>query len=157
MRPSEDEDKVRRAVLNLFPDLRLRREGDRLVGEGGSLSRFGDLVRRHRIRDAVRGRLLHGRRGPDLSVFRLNKQAAFVERVSFSEREAPLGDIRIAVRDDDIDRVIDRVAPDTRPPAPRLADGKGGADRSCGARQRPHTRQRLDPRDLLGRDPLEEE
>lgn len=157
VRQSEDEQKVRRAMLNLFPDLHLRREGDRLVGEGASLARFADLVRRHRIRDAARGQLLHGRRGREGTDFWLNKQAAFMERVSFAERKGPLGDIRISLRDEDIDRVIDRVAPDTRPPAARLSDEKGKADRSFGARQVPHTRQRLDPQDLLGRDPLEEE
>ena len=157
VRPSEDEEKVRRAVLNLFPDMLLRREGDRLVGTGGSLARLGDLLRRYRIRDAARGRLIHGKRGDNCTVFRLNKQAAFMERVSFSDREAPLGDIRVRLEDDDLDRVIDQIAPDTRPRSMRLADERREMAKAVSRKPKVHTRVKLDPKELLGKVALEEE
>ncbi len=157
VRPSEDGEKVKRAMLNLFPDLVLRLEGDRLVGESGSVAKFGDLLRRFRIRDAARGRLIHGKRDDRCTVFRLSKQAAFMERVSFSDREAPLGDIRVRLEDDRLDQVIDMVAPDTRPRSMRLADERKALARSEAGRQKPHTRQKLDPHEDWGKDPLEED
>lgn len=157
VRPSEDEQKVRRALLNIFPDLLLRREGDRLVGEGSSMARFGDLIMRYRIRDAARGQLIHGKRGDDRTVFRLNKQAAFMDRVSFSEREAPLGDIRVRLEDDDIDRVIELLAPDTRPRSMRLAQERREPAKARSAAPKLHIRERLDPDELVGKDPLEED
>jgi uncharacterized protein len=157
VRPSEDEEKVRRAMRNLFPDLVLRLEGDRLVGAGSSMARFGDLLRRHRIRDAARGQLIHGKRGENCTMFRLNKQAAFMERVSFSDREAPLGDIRVRLEDESIDSVIDNLAPDTRPRAMRLADERRELEKALARKPKPHTREKLDPKELQGKDPLEEE
>ena len=157
MRPSEDEQKVKRAMLNLFPDLLLRREGARLVGTSGSVAKFGDLLRRQRIRDAARGRLLHGKRGESATVFFLNKQAAFMERVSFSDREAPLGDIKVRLEDDRLERVIDMIAPDTRPRSMRLADERRELERSMARKPKLHTREKLDPRKLEEKDPLEEE
>jgi predicted RNA binding protein with dsRBD fold (UPF0201 family) len=157
VRPSEDEEKVQRAVKNIFPDMLLRREGDRLVGSSGSMARFGDLVHRYRIRDAARGQLIHGKRGDQCTVFRLNKQAAFMDRVSFSDREAPLGDIRVRLEDDNIDGVIDHLAPDTRPRSMRLADERRELEKSMARKPKVHTRTKLDPEELLGKDPLEDE
>ena len=156
VRPSEDEEKVRRAMLNLFPDLRLRRENDMLIGEGSSMARFSELLWRYRIRDAARGVLVHGKRGDDRTVFRLNKQAAFMDRISFSNREAPLGDIRVRLEDGSLDRVIDLLAPDTRPPHLRMADKEEGAKKTI-HKPKIHIRQKLDPKELLAKDPLEEE
>jgi predicted RNA binding protein with dsRBD fold (UPF0201 family) len=157
VRPSEDEEKVSRAMKNIFPDLVLRREGDRLIGEGSSMARFGDLIRRYRIRDAARGQLLHGKRGDDCTVFWLNKQAAYMDRVSFSERQAPLGDIRVRLEDENIDRVIDNLAPDTRPRGMRLAQERRELEKAKLRKPKLHVRERLDPKKLLEKDPLEEE
>jgi hypothetical protein len=155
VRPSEDEQKVRRAILNLFPNVELRSRDGTLAGEGCSLNKFGELLRRYRIRDAARGQLLHGRRGDNCTMFRLSKQAAFVEKVNFSGRESPLGDITVRIEDEHLDGLIDQLAPDTRPPHLRLAekDGKGGPG---GRRIRRHTREKLELKDVRGEDILDE-
>ncbi len=114
VRPSEDEGRVRTALLNIFPDLRVAREGERLVGKGESLSRFGELIRRQRIRDAARRVLLRGMTGEGATLFRLNKQAAFVGKVSFSEGESPLGDVTVRIEPHGLRPRIERIAPDTR-------------------------------------------
>ncbi|MGQ9583600.1 MAG: RNA-binding domain-containing protein [Thermoplasmatota archaeon] len=121
VRPSEDEGRVRTALLNIFPDLRVVREGDTLVGAGESLSRFSELLRRQRIRDAARRVLHRGMKGEGLTVFRLNKQAAFVGKVSFSEGESPLGDITVRLEHPGLRALIDGIAPDTK--RPRGTDG----------------------------------
>lgn len=110
IRPTESASRVRTAVLNLFPEARLE-EGETLRGSVGSLDRFAELLGRQRIRDSSREILLGSIRGRRL-VFHLNKQAAFVGRVSFSAH-APLGDIRVTVVSDDLRGLIQELAPAT--------------------------------------------
>lgn len=110
IRPTESARRVRTAVLNLFPEARLEEE-ESLQGPAGSLDRFAELLVRQRIRDSSREVLLGSVRGRRL-VFRLNKQAAFAGRVSFSAH-APLGDIRVTVVSDDLRGLIQELAPAT--------------------------------------------
>ncbi len=110
LRPTESPEKVRRAVLNLFPKARLE-EGEGIRGPAGSLDRFAELLRRQRIRDSSREVLLGSIRGRRL-VFHLNKQAAFAGRVSFSAH-ASLGDIRVTVVSDDLRGLVRELAPPT--------------------------------------------
>ena len=46
-------------------------------------------------------------------MFHLNKQVAFMGKVSFSEPKAILGTIRVTVDETDILALIDKVAPET--------------------------------------------
>jgi predicted RNA binding protein with dsRBD fold (UPF0201 family) len=110
--PTEDRDKVLRAVANLFPDCVL--SGDELLqGESSSLEEFAELLSRQRIRDSARSVLRRGLRG-DSTSFRVNKQVASVGKVSFSEESHPLGDIDVTISDENIMSVIDMIAPNTR-------------------------------------------
>ncbi len=110
LRPTESPEKVRRAVLNLFPKTLLE-EGESLRGRVDSLDRFAELLRKQHIRDSSREVLLGSIRGRRL-VFHLNKQAAFAGRVSFSAY-APLGDIRVTVVSDDLPGLVRELAPPT--------------------------------------------
>jgi predicted RNA binding protein with dsRBD fold (UPF0201 family) len=119
--PTESEEKVRRAVWNLFGDmptsLKPARRGDVLVGEGKSrevLVTLRNLLKRDRIRDAARKVLYHSLRGNTFTIY-LNKQAAFAGHVSFSEAEAesPLGPIRVTVQSEDPDALLDWLASKT--------------------------------------------
>ncbi len=106
--------KVRRALTNLFPDLALEVEGERLAGSAESLERLRELIRNQRIRDTARGQFLAGRDGDRTRVV-LSKQAAFMGVVNFSAG-APLGDILVDVESDELTAVIDFVAESTREP-----------------------------------------
>ena len=110
IRPTESASRVRAAVLNLFPEASLE-EGEVLRGPAGSLDRFAELLGQQRIRDSAREILLGSIRGRRL-VFHLNKQAAFVGRVSFSAH-APLGDIQVTVVSDDLQSLVQELAPAT--------------------------------------------
>lgn len=110
--PTEDPEKVRRAILNLFPDLRFDRQDDVLAGTTESLERLRELIRNEKIRDAARGQLLAGRSG-DLTRVRLSKQAAAMGRVNFAGG-SPLGDIDVTISSEDLQAVIDNVAESTR-------------------------------------------
>lgn len=112
-RPTEDPGKVRAALLQLFPDLRIEREGATIAGTSGSLERLRELIRTQRIRDTARGQLLAGREG-DRSAVVLSKQAAAVGRVNFGAG-SPLGDIRVEIESEDLATILDYVAESTRP------------------------------------------
>jgi predicted RNA binding protein with dsRBD fold (UPF0201 family) len=108
--PTEDREKVGRAVANLFPEVRLREED---LGDGSALLRgsseglkalecLKSLIGAERIRSAARAILSSSASGDSLE-FHLNKQAAFAGRVSFSQSsgESPLGPISVRVECED--------------------------------------------------------
>jgi len=113
MYPSEDSEKIRIAIRNIFPDAELREEGGFITGRAQSLERFAEILRDSRIRDAARSQILRKKRGGK-SVFWLNKQVAFVGKVNFVEKNIVLGAIEVSFSDDDLDREIDAIAPSTR-------------------------------------------
>lgn len=119
VRPSEDAEKVKKAMLNIFPDLRFEQAEDRLIGRTDNAGLFASHLKRQRIRDAARGMMMRGRRGQNRTVFLVNKQAAYVGKVSFSENESPLGDIVVTFEDEALELVINDLAPDTRRPSER--------------------------------------
>lgn len=111
---TEDPDKVERAVRNLFPDAACRIEEERLVAEAEDLSRLRDLIEDQQIQDTARGQLLHAISGDEIRV-RLSKQSAYVGAVNFSVGEVALGDLEVGIAPDDVDLVVDRLAPPSEP------------------------------------------
>ncbi|HUV61189.1 MAG TPA: RNA-binding domain-containing protein [Thermoplasmata archaeon] len=107
--PTEDRAKVVAAITRLFPDVVIEGE-DRLVGRSNSVETFSDQLAKQRIRAAARKVLLRGIEGETAS-FRLNKQVAAVGKVSFSEEDHPLGDIRVTIRSDDLQGLMATMAP----------------------------------------------
>ncbi len=122
VRPTEDLEKVKRAVLNVFDPDDISVEdygGYRLLVATStrfdSLLKLHELLRRERILDAARSYMLRGlSRG--LLVFKLNKQAAYVGRVSFVDMdvEAPMGPITFIIETPKAREVVDWLAPPTR-------------------------------------------
>ncbi len=119
--PTESEEKVRRAIWNLFGEVPIKVEaahiGSVLVAEEKGpegLITFRNILRRDHIRDAARKALSHSLRD-HIFTFCLNKQAAFAGHVSFSEAEAesPLGPLRVTVVADEPLTLIDWIAPRT--------------------------------------------
>jgi len=117
--PSEDIDKVKQAVSNLlktsnFNELRINGVTylTCILEERAELDKLREMLEKERIRNAAR-RLLRKNRSKDRLVFFLNKQAAYVGRVSFSEAhgESPLGPIQFKIESVDIDSLIDWLAP----------------------------------------------
>jgi len=107
-KPTEDKDKVKNAMLNIFPDLRIDDKGDRMIGASFSLDRFKEILRSHRIRDTARTVLFRGKKG-NKTIFKLNKQVAFVGKICFAEENSPLGDITVILEDENIDRIIEEI------------------------------------------------
>jgi len=119
--PTESEDKVKRAIENMFGNLewevKPQRQGSLLVGRGrglDALTKLHNLFRRERIRDAARGALYAGLSDKSV-VFYLNKQVAYVGHVSFSKpvAESPLGPIKVEIQCDNPRELIEWLAPRT--------------------------------------------
>ena len=111
--PTESEEKIKEAILSLFPDANIRREGNYIVARAESIDNFAKLLREQRIRDAARGVFLSNLRG-DVLEFRINKQVATRGRISFSVGDMPLGDIIVVVEGENLRELIEEIAPDTR-------------------------------------------
>jgi predicted RNA binding protein with dsRBD fold (UPF0201 family) len=116
--PTEDEKKVERAMRNLFPSGRMEKvEGEdrdrlRLQSEGlEALTTLRNLIKQERIRSAARSILLKQTRGGRIE-FYVNKQAAFVGRVSFCEPvgESPNGPISVEVQTSEPESVLNFLA-----------------------------------------------
>ncbi len=122
IRPTEDPEKVKRAVLNVFEPDRIWVEEygnyKLLVAESGSyqsLRKLYELLRRERILDAARSYMLRGIQ-PGMLVFRVNKQAAYVGRLSFADMdsEVPMGPITFVIETRRPMDVVNWLAPETR-------------------------------------------
>ena len=103
--PTEDENKVEKAVTNMFDIASIENKQSYrskllLAKSSGleALAKFRNLLSADRIRDAARKALYGGLKGDSIS-FYLNKQVAFAGHVSFSEAlaESPLGPIRVVI------------------------------------------------------------
>ncbi|OPY30826.1 MAG: hypothetical protein A4E28_00082 [Methanocella sp. PtaU1.Bin125] len=115
--PTEIEDRVRKAIENMFPGTRttlIKKEGfvDRLEGTAPSLDTLHALLRRQKILDTARNSFYSGLKGKEVS-FQLNKQAAFMGYVNFLDHEVALGGIYVTVETDEPELIIDWLAPQT--------------------------------------------
>jgi len=123
LNPTEDPEKVLRAIRNLFPTCspRIVREDERHAKLEGSMTRLEDLadlktlIRQEVIRDAARKILLRSISGSSI-VVHLNKQAAYAGKASFCERydESPLGLVTLTITTENPEQVIDWLAPSSR-------------------------------------------
>ncbi len=117
--PTEMQEKVIKAVTNLFPiELHLDEFGiPRLYGEGDldSLRLLHVHLREERILDTARHILLTGIEA-NTTQFRLNKQVAFVGKVNFPAGEESMGSIYVEISTENREellKLIDWLAPQT--------------------------------------------
>jgi len=119
---TEDSNKVRVAVQKIFGNLNIQEvkseDESILVGSAEgleALDAFYDLLRKERILDAARRMFFNGLRGKTITFF-LNKQAAYVGHISFSQPvgESPLGPIRVEIQCDNPKSLIDWLTPKTK-------------------------------------------
>ncbi len=119
VKSTEDEGKVMASILNVFPTVSFetlelvsrKHVIGRVLGLEG-LEQFRSFLSRERILAAAR-RVMIGSIENGRIVFCINKQVAFAKRVSFceAEGESPLGPIKVTVDAENIDQLIDWLAP----------------------------------------------
>ncbi len=122
IRPTESPEKVEAAVRKIFPSITLEHVGHSLVGESTemeSLSRLHQLLRQQAILDSARS-VMFSNRSDNSTRLMLNKQVAFVGRISFTDGESPLGPIVVSLEASEIELLIDYLAPRTREGRPIL-------------------------------------
>ncbi len=117
VRPTERVEKVVSAIEKIFPGLIMDIRGDRIEAYNGpdALQTFHKLLREQQILDTARFVMLAGRIG-DAIQFRLNKQAAFMGKVSFPPDEEPLGSLHVQIKGGK--RLVDWLAPQTKDGVP---------------------------------------
>jgi predicted RNA binding protein with dsRBD fold (UPF0201 family) len=122
VRPTENLEKVKRALLNVFEPERLeiKEEGNRKLiiayGSGAkALAKLKEAIWRQGIQDSARSVLARSAIGNNVLSFSINKQAAYVGVVSFvtEPNESPLGPITFKVEVSDVRQFLDWIAPRT--------------------------------------------
>jgi len=103
---TEAQDKVERAIRNIFPDAALERSDNLIKGTSHTLETFASLLRAQRIRSAAHIELMK-RVSFNSFEFTLNKQAALVGKVNFWQD--PLGPIFVRVVVASPDKVIETI------------------------------------------------
>jgi len=121
VRVTEDISKVEKAIRNVFSPLCISviEEGNKrfIVAEGEGLSclrNLRSLLRSEQILDAARSTFRKSIEGKTLK-FHINKQIAYIGRLSFSapEHESPLGPITFIITCPSPEKLIDWLAPPT--------------------------------------------
>ena len=111
--PSEDPEKVKLAIINIFPDLTLEITDTDITGKTNNiqiLSQISKTIRENNIKKTYQ-RILKNNSNGDSSWFYLNKQAAFVNTVALcgESNESSLGPIKVILRSNDIEQVINSI------------------------------------------------
>ena len=108
--PTEDPRKVLRSILNIFPDCDYEIQDENIVFSTDDLHHFIEKLKDQKIRDTAVMVLERGLNG-DTSSFFLNKQAAFMEKINFTDGDSILGDLKITVVDG-VQELIKAITPD---------------------------------------------
>ena len=112
---TEVTERVKDAVLNIFPEAELTERHGEVVGTAHSMEHFSELLHEQEILDTARNQFFDGVRSDGFE-FALKKQAAFVGVVNFAVgNPGELGEItvRVDVRDPGVEAYVDHVAPPT--------------------------------------------
>jgi predicted RNA binding protein with dsRBD fold (UPF0201 family) len=109
--PSEDPEKIKKSILNIFPNSKIKIEDYSISAQSKDLTSFEkiyDTIHFKRSQKNYR-RNLENNLENDSTWFYLNKQAAFAEEIAICEEaeESPLGPIKVIMTSPDIDSIID--------------------------------------------------
>ena len=114
IKPTENSKKVEKAISNFFnytslntvPKLEKNYLIAKIEGREG-LTKFNERLKQEKILNIAKKVLIKGLRGKSI-IFYLNKQVAYVNHISFCEQknESPLGPIRVEIRCDDTNQLI---------------------------------------------------
>ena len=108
---SEDPKKIETAILNIFPDAKIKTDNFSIISNSKDLhllEKIYDIIHSNQSQKIYQ-RQLEKNLEKDSTWFYLNKQAAFVGTVALCEEaeESPLGPIKVILTSSNIDRIID--------------------------------------------------
>ena len=109
--PSEDPKKVETAILNVFPDAKIKTDSFSIISNSKDLyllEKIYDVIHSNQSQKIYQ-RQLEKNLDNNSTWFYLNKQAAFVGTISLCEEaeESPLGPIKVILTSSNIDGIID--------------------------------------------------
>ena len=109
--PSEDEEKIRISILNIFPYSKFTSKKPSIKAEStdiSSLEKIYETIHSKQSQKAYK-RNLENNLDSNSTWFYLNKQAAFVNKIVICDEldESPLGPIRVVLTSRQIDRLIE--------------------------------------------------
>ncbi len=109
--PSEDPKKIETAILNVFPNAKLKIEKFSIISNSKDLhllEKIYDVIHYNQSQKIYQ-RQLEKNLENDSTWFYLNKQAAFIGTVALCEEaeESPLGPIKVVMTSSNIDKIID--------------------------------------------------
>jgi hypothetical protein len=108
--PSEDPSKIKTAVFNVFPDLKVSVNDQQLIGKSNhidSLSKISESIKSKKTAKTYE-RILKKNISTNSTWFYLNKQAAFVDTIAICDEadESSLGPIKVVLEANDIEITI---------------------------------------------------
>ena len=113
--PSEDVEKIKTTIFNLFPDVKTKIENDQLSGNFEGIEPLTTVLQsvQHRNIKKTFLRILKSNISDNTTWFYLNKQAAFVNVVALCDEanESALGPIKIILESNDIEKTIQTIIP----------------------------------------------
>ena len=114
--PSEDLEKIKTSIFNLFPDLKIKIQENQLFGSSNDIKLLSKVVKSIKNRKTINvlSRIMRSNMTDDSTWFYLNKQAAFVDVVALCNEadESALGPIKIVLNSNNIEEIIENLASD---------------------------------------------
>ena len=112
--PSEDLEKIKTSIFNLFPDLKIKIQENQLFGSSNDIKLLSKVVKSIKNRKTINvlSRIMRSNMTDDSTWFYLNKQAAFVDVVALCNEadESALGPIKIVLNSNNIEEIIEKLA-----------------------------------------------
>ncbi|MDC0194461.1 hypothetical protein OAK01_05785 [Candidatus Nitrosopelagicus sp.] len=112
--PSEDLEKIKTSIFNLFPDLKIKIQENQLSGSSNDIELLSKVVKSIKNRKTINvlSRIMRSNMTDDSTWFYLNKQAAFVDVVALCNEadESALGPIKIVLNSNNIEEIIEKLA-----------------------------------------------
>lgn len=108
---SEDPDKIKKAITNIFPYLKITTDLYSISAESNDLNSLEKIYETIHLNQSQKtyGRHLEENLKNNTTWFYLNKQAAFVENIAICEEseESPLGPIKVILTSSNLDGILD--------------------------------------------------
>tara|TARA_B110000014_G_C19863087_1_gene447050 strand:- start:147 stop:533 length:387 start_codon:yes stop_codon:yes gene_type:complete len=112
--PSEDPEKIKTSIVNLFPDLKIKVQENQLSGKSEDIKLLSKVLKsiKNRKTTNVLLRIMKSNMTDNSTWFYLNKQAAFVDIVALCNEadESALGPIKIILISNNIEKTIENLS-----------------------------------------------